>query len=184
MAEEFRVATAFRFRVTLSPSPVPPDDRGTRPAARPPAADPPPAGPLADGGFQECTGLDLEMDVGEYVEGGRNNGVIQRAGRMKVARLTLRRGMLHPVDGAVRTELWQWFQDVVDGVRPLRRYDGTVDLLGAPRPGQLEPAVLARWTFSRGLPARIVGPQLNARTGEIAVEELQIAHERLRLEVV
>jgi phage tail-like protein len=123
------------------------------------------------------------MDVAEYAEGGRNNGVIQRAGRMKVARITLRRGMLHPPEGGVRRELWQWFQDVVDGVRPIRRYDGTIELLGTPLPGATEPSVLSTWTFSRGLPARIVGPQLNARTGEVAIEELQIAHEGLRLVV-
>jgi phage tail-like protein len=172
MAEDLRVATAFRFRVTLSPSPSPAGGAG------------PTGDPLGDGGFQECTGLDLEMDVAEYVEGGRNNGVIQRAGRLKVARITLRRGMLHPPDGAVRTDLWQWFQDVVDGVRPLRRYDGTVEMLGTPGGGDAEPPVLTRWVFSRGLPARLVGPQLNARTGEVAIEELQIAHEGLRLEVV
>jgi phage tail-like protein len=91
--------------------------------------------------------------------------------------------MLRPPEGGARTELWQWFQDVVDGVRPIRRYDGTIELLGTPLPGATEPAVLSTWTFSRGLPARIVGPQLNARTGEVAVEELQIAHEGLRLVV-
>jgi hypothetical protein len=31
------------------------------------------------------------------------------------------------------------------------------------------------------LPAKIRGPQLNAKTGEIAIEELTIAHEGLRL---
>jgi hypothetical protein len=35
--------------------------------------------------------------------------------------------------------------------------------------------------FERGLPARIAGPQLNAKTGEVAIEELHIAHEGLRL---
>src|SRR3954447_6589200 len=162
MADELRVATAFRFRVTLS------------------NAD----GPLAGGGFQECLGLDLELDSAEYLEGGRNNGVIQRVGRLKVARLTLRRGMLHPHTGTARTELWRWFQDVVDGVRPVRRYDGTVDLLGTPRSAGQEHAVLARWTFSGGLPARIAGPQLNALTGAVAIEELQVAHSGLRWELI
>jgi phage tail-like protein len=157
-------ARAFRFRVTLSPSP---NADGT----------PATGGPLGDGAFQDCTGLDLEMDVAEYAEGGRNNGVIQRAGRSKVARLTLKRGMLHPADGTVQAELWQWFQDVVDGVRPLRRYDGTIEVLDE---GE---AAVATWTFTRGLPAKLVGPQLNARTGEVAVEELQIAHEGLRMAV-
>lgn len=163
MADDL-LARAFRFRVTLSPSPSPAG--GAAPAG---------AAPLGDGGFQECTGLDVEMDVAEYVEGGRNNGVIQRAGRAKVTRLTLRRGMFHPAEGAVDGELWRWFQDVVDGVRPIRRYDGTIQVLGA---GE---AVVATWTFSRGLPAKLVGPQLNARTGEVAIEEIQIAHEGLRL---
>jgi len=63
-------------------------------------------------------------------------------------------------------------------VLPLRRYDGVVEVHD--ETGR----VVAKWTFDRGLPAKIVGPQLNARTGEVAVEELQIAHEGLRLAVV
>ena len=164
MADLF--ARAFRFRVTLANSPSP-SARGTTAVK----------GTLGDGAFAECSGLDLEMDVGEYVEGGRNNGVLQRAGRAKVARIVLRRGMLHPAGGSVNTDLWQWLQDVLDGVRPIRRYDGTVSVLDT----SMEP--VATWKFTRGLPAKLVGPQLNARTGEVAIEELQIAHEGLRVEV-
>ena len=154
-------AGTFRFRVVLTQS-APPG--GSAPGAA-----------LGDGAFAECSGLDLEMDVGEYVEGGRNNGVLQRAGRVKVARVVLRRGMLHPSDGRVNADLWRWFQDVVDGVRPIRRYDGTITVLdGADRE-------VAEWRFARGLPAKLVGPQLNAKTGEVALEELQIAHEGLRM---
>jgi phage tail-like protein len=159
MADNF--ARAFRFRVSLTRSSA--DGR---------------AGPvLGTGGFQECTGLDLEMDVGEYVEGGRNNGVLQHAGRTKLSRITLRRGMLHPAQGRVDGTLWRWFADVADGVRPLRRYDGTVHLLDPQR------QEIGGWAFVRGLPAKIVGPTLNAVTGEVVIEELQIAHEGLRLEV-
>lgn len=161
-------ARTFRFRVTLSPSPPAGQGGGGDLGA--------PAGSaLTDGAFQECSGLDHEMDVAEYTEGGRNNGVIQRAGRAKVTRVVLKRGMLHPSEGSVNTELWDWFQDVVDGVRPLRRYDGTILVLDA------EGEPVATWTFLRGLPAKLVGPQLNARTGEVAIEELQIAHEGLRM---
>ena len=42
--------------------------------------------------------------------------------------------------------------------------------------------VVARWIFDRGLPIKVAGPTLNAKTGEIAIEELHIAHEGLRLE--
>jgi phage tail-like protein len=170
-----QLARTFRFRVTLNASPpVPPRPARAGERREPPAPGP----PLGNGAFQECNGLDLEMDVAEYVEGGRNNGVLQRAGRVKLTRITLRRGMLHPADGSVNADLWRWFADVVDGVLPLRRYDGVVEVHD--ETGR----VVAKWTFDRGLPAKIVGPQLNARTGEVAVEELQIAHEGLRLAVV
>jgi hypothetical protein len=42
--------------------------------------------------------------------------------------------------------------------------------------------IQAVWAFDRGLPLKIVGPALNAKTGEIALEELHIVHEGLRLE--
>jgi phage tail-like protein len=129
---------------------------------------------LADGAFQECTGLDVELDVQELVEGGRNDGIIRRVGRAKYQPIVLKRGMFYS-SGAVNRDLWTWLQDVASGIRPVRRYDGIVEVMS------VGDEVAARWLFERGLPARITGPQLNARTGEIAIEELHIAHEGLRL---
>ncbi|MCO6455121.1 MAG: phage tail protein [Pirellulaceae bacterium] len=131
---------------------------------------------LGDGGFQECSGLDVEMDVQEYLEGGRNDGVIKRVGRARFPNIVLKRGMFYGDEGQVNRELWTWLQDVVSGVRPVARYDGIIEVAGE------SPEIAARWIFFRGLPAKISGPQLNARTGDIAIEELQIAHEGLRLE--
>ena len=130
---------------------------------------------LGNGGFQECSGLEIEMDVQEYQEGGRNDGVIRRAGRAKYQPLVLKRGMFFAGANGVNPELWQWIQDVTSGVRPIRRYDGLVQVM------DVGDQVVATWVFDRGLPARIRGPELNARTGEIAIEELHIAHEGLRL---
>ncbi|MFC3737700.1 phage tail protein [Paractinoplanes deccanensis] len=131
---------------------------------------------LGDGGFQEVTGLDVEMDVKDYEEGGRNDGIVRRVGRAKYSPLVCKRGMFGPEGGDAVPELWQWFQDIVAGVRPVRRYDGTVvvqDQRGRPA---------AAWLFRAALPVKLVGPQLNARTGEVAVEELHLAHEGLLLE--
>jgi phage tail-like protein len=152
-----QLATTFRFKVLLQGS--------TGSGA---------SGELGSGGFQECTGLEVEMDTSEFPEGGSNNGVVQRAGRAKYTKLVLKRGMFAPPSGQVDSQLWTWLQDVVNGIRPIRRYDGTVQVLGAT-------GAVATWTFSRGLPAKVVGPQLNAKTGEVAIEELHIAHEGLRL---
>jgi phage tail-like protein len=136
-----------------------------------------PESALADGAFQECTGLEVEMDVQELQEGGRNDGVIRRVGRAKYQNLVLKRGMLYAAPGGpADSAFWDWFQDIVSG-RPVVRYDGTVEVMS------VGDTVVARWAFERGLPAKVVGPQLNARTGEVALEELHIAHEGLRMTV-
>jgi phage tail-like protein len=84
--------------------------------------------------------------------------------------------MLVPAGGAVRSELWTWLQGVLTGVRPVARYNGIVEVLSPDRT-----QTIATWTFDRGLPQKVAGPSLNAKSGEIAIEELTIAHEGLRL---
>jgi len=176
---------AFRFEVRLTRSPMllAATARGPQPVLISPEQ-------LGDGGFQECTGLDLEADIREYLEGGRNDSVIRRVGRVKLQPLVLKRGMFapspaHPANSAgsgpngdrVIPDLWLWLQDMVRGVLPVRRFEGVVLVRGpsgdAPR---------AVWRFVRGLPLKVVGPALNAKTGELVIEELHIAHEGLWLE--
>jgi len=155
-------AGTFNFRVTLNL-----DGRGSQaPAA------------LGDGGFQECSGLEIEMDVQELQEGGRNDGTVRRVGRGKFSNIVLKRGMLFPTGGKIDNQLWRWIQDVLRGVRPVARYNGVIDVLSADFG-----STVATWTFDRGLPQKVAGPQLNAKTGEVAIEELTIAHEGLRLKV-
>lgn len=132
---------------------------------------------LGDGGFQECAGLEVSMDVQELQEGGRNDGIIQQVGRAKYTNLILKRGMFYGEDEQIQRELWEWLQNVVSGKRPVTRYDGVIEV--KTQSGD----TVATWVFERGLPAKISGPQLNAKTGDIAIEELHIAHQGLRLVV-
>jgi len=151
----------FRFEVTLTQS----------------GAGAPPT-PLGNGAFSECSGLDLEADIKEYLEGGRNDGVVRRVGRVKLQTLILKRGMLvSNTGGYVDTSFWDWLTATVSGTLPILRCDGHVRVS--------DPAdrrKVAHWSFTRGLPLKVTGPSLNAKTGEIAIEELHITHEGLRLE--
>ena len=81
MSETAELVQTFRFEVTLTA-----------------ASGPQPASPskLGDGYFAECSGLVLEADVKEYLEGGRNDGVIRRVGRVKLSPVVLKRGMFIP----------------------------------------------------------------------------------------
>ena len=176
--------TAFRFEISLirAPNVV----AGSQRLLSVADSDAPPSGSdlLGNGGFQECSGLEIEMDVQEYQEGGRNNGVIRRAGRAKFQPLVLKRGMFFDggasaagaaPDAKANAALWQWMQRIVNGERPIPRYDGLVYVKSQ------DNQVRATWVFERGLPSKIKGPELNGKTGEIAIEELHIAHEGLHL---
>lgn len=155
MTENDTLLRSFRFRVTLRHS-----DNG---------------GELADGAFQECSGLEIELEVREHLEGGNNAAVVRQVGRAKYTNLVLKRGMFYGESGELNRALWQWLQDIAVGVRPVARYDGLVEVMSVGN------EVVATWEFDRGLPIRLRGPELNAKTGEVAIEELHIAHEGLRL---
>lgn len=163
MAGEMLAGT-FNFVITLNRSP------GSGGSANPDV--------LGTGGFQECSGLDIEMNVQELMEGGRNDGIVRLIGHGRYSNIVLKRGMLFSEGGSVEGELWGWLQGILQGDLPVARYDGIIQVLSADRE-----RIVATWNFDRALPARIAGPQLNARTGEIAIEELTLAHEGLRLRI-
>lgn len=117
-------------------------------------------------GFSECSGLEMETEVHEYVEGGVNDHVHKLPTRTRPADIVLRRGLL------LVTELWDWIQDVSDG-RYLRK-DGIITInnhLGLPTQA---------WRFVRGLPLRWSGPALSASQSAVAIESVTITHEGLK----
>jgi phage tail-like protein len=142
---------------------------------------------MSTGGFQECTGLDVEMDVREHLEGGANHSVVRLVGRAKYTPITLKRGMVQARPGTANTELWSWFDEIVtgeatrSGQRKVRRFDGLVELWDDDATDKHRGRPAATWVFRQALPQKISGPQLNAATGAIAIEELQLAHQYLRL---
>jgi phage tail-like protein len=158
---EPELVQSFRFEVLLTLSA----------AGKPPQL-------LGNGAFAECSGLELEADVKEYLEGGFNSGVIRRVGRVKLQPLVLKRGIMVPEGGQyMDTAFWDWLTAMVSGAFPVLRCNGHIRVSN-PR----NTKVVAHWSFTRGLPVKLTGPALNAKTGEIAIEELHIAHEGLQLE--
>jgi phage tail-like protein len=115
------------------------------------------------GGFSECSGLEMSLDVEEYREGGRNSEVLQFPTRIRWSKMTLKRGI------AVSTDLWDWHYSFVEGKG--KRRDGLVILLNNLHvPNNI-------WYFRRGLPVRYTVSPMNATQSSVAVESLEIAHE-------
>lgn len=118
-------------------------------------------------GFSECSGLETTMQVEEYREGGRNDTVLKFPGRVSYAPIRLRRG------AALTDDLWNWYYDFVQGKG--KRRDGVIVL----QDDQHNP--IRSWQFTRGFPVKWVGPALNATSNAVAIEELEIVHEGLRM---
>lgn len=123
---------------------------------------------LVGASFAECDGLEMTMDVKTIREGGSNDRQIRLNGPVSYGTLSLKRGMTPNFD------LWKWFRDTVDD--PLLRADVEVVLLAAD--GRTE---RARFALTRCLPMKVKAPGLNAKDGQIAVEELQVAYETLTI---
>jgi len=118
-------------------------------------------------GFSECTGLEMSLDIEEYKEGGNNGTILRFPTRVKWTNLRLKHGL------AISNDLWLWHYGFVEGT--VQRHDGIITLMdegGSPAKA---------WAFKRGLPVKWTGPALNATQGQVAFEEIEIAHEGLKL---
>jgi phage tail-like protein len=123
---------------------------------------------VCNAAFAECDGLDMTLEIKTIREGGNNGRQIRLAGPAAFGTLTLKRGMTSNFD------LWAWFDAVVE--RPELRADVLVVVRGA-SPGDTR----ATFELSRCIPVKLKAPSLNARDGGVAIEELQLVYESLRL---
>ncbi len=144
--------TAFRFEVVLN-------------------LDDPPAGisnPLVDAAFAECDGLEMMMEPKTVRQGGDNRRQVQLIDQASYGRVTLRRGMTGNL------QLWQWFAHAIQPGHNARA-QGLVTMKDAAGEDKLT------FVLEDCLPARMRGPQLNAKDGLVAIEELQLVYAALTL---
>jgi phage tail-like protein len=121
---------------------------------------------LVAGGFQEVTGLQSEIEVEDYREGGLNEFMHRLSGPVKYgSNLVLKRGMTDS------RALFQWYWDVMHGT--VKRKNVSVILLDAA--GQ----ETSRWNFEKAYPVKWVGMELRSTASEVGVETLELAHRGL-----
>lgn len=126
---------------------------------------------VAGGAFAECSGLEATMEPKVIKEGGLNYGTHQRVGTVSFATVILRRGM------TTNTDLWKWFLKVTLSGAYTHRMDVKIrhlDFDGI--------TVIRTWQLDRALPVKFKSSDLNAKSGEIAIEELHLVHEGLGLQ--
>src|SRR5258708_5750358 len=126
-----------------------------------------PGGVGKDGGaieavFTEVSGLQVEMQVTDYEEGGENTFVHRLPGRLKVSNITLKHGL-------VKSDLFlKWVMRAAHE-KPMDRRNISVVLFD-----QAGGTVVC-WNFSNAFPVKWVGPQVTAHSTTMAIESVELA---------
>lgn len=126
---------------------------------------------IGDGlAFQEVTGLDAQTEVIEYRSG--NSKVftpVKMPGMQKFGNVTLKKGVF-----AADNKLFDWFNE--SKLNTIMRRSVTIKLLNE----NAEPTMVFK--LQNAFPIKIAGTDLNATANEVAIEELELAHEGLVIE--
>jgi phage tail-like protein len=119
----------------------------------------------AVGFFTEVTGLSAEVETMTYSEGGMNEFQHKLPTRVKYPNLVLKRGM------TTKADLQKWFQK--SHVQAERT---TISLTMLDQQG----TTIRTWSFVNAFPIKWTGPNFNAAQSQLAVEQIEIAHEGLQ----
>ena len=123
------------------------------------------------GGFQEVSAMTGAVEVVEYRTGNsKDNAPMLLPGLASTGTIVLRRGLIGSLD------LFDWFQQVRNGDQGARR---TVTIM---LQNEDRSEVVMTWRLLRAFPARHTCGPLDALSGDVVVEELELVHESLEIE--
>ena len=121
---------------------------------------------VSAGEFAEVSGLESRTEVIEYADGGDQN-IRKRPGRTTFSNIILTKGALSS------HALWEWYKSVIQG--KIERRSGSVIVLGDDMNEKY------RYNFFEAWPCRWKSLQLDAKSQETLVEEIELAVERIEL---
>ena len=119
--------------------------------------------------FQEVSGLDIEATPIEYRNGSSKAfSVLKMPGLKKYTDVTMKKGVF-----AKDNKFWDWFSQI--NLNTIKRETITIQLLDEGGNATMV------WTLTNAWPTKITGTDLKAEANEVAVESLEIAHEKLTI---
>jgi phage tail-like protein len=121
------------------------------------------------GYFTEISGVGSETEVTEHkiVGNGDREAVRKVPGRHKWGDITLKRGVTANMD------MWTWRQMIIDGKVNTARSNGSIYMCDQ------SGIAIAQWDFEKAWPSKISGPQFQADSSAVGIEELTLVHEGL-----
>jgi phage tail-like protein len=124
-----------------------------------------------DAGFQEISGIGMEVTVSEYRNGNeKENSVRKITGMNKATDVTMKRGVIGSLT------LYNWLNQIRNGDQNALR-NVVIQLQN-----EDHTAVVQTWKLLRARITKHTSGPLNAKGTDVAMEELVVAYERLEME--
>jgi phage tail-like protein len=124
-----------------------------------------------EAGFQECSGIGMEVTVAEYRRGNdKENSVMKITGLNKSTDVTLKRGAIGSLN------LYSWLNDIRNGDQSAMR-NVVISLQN-----EDHTSVVLSWKLLRARIIKVTFGPFNAKGTDVAMEELVLAYERLEME--
>ena len=124
-----------------------------------------------DAGFQEVSGIGMEVTVSEYRNGNhKENSVMKITGMNKSTDVTMKRGVIGSLT------LYNWLNQIRNGDQSALR-TVTVQLQNEDHTD-----VVTTWKLLRARIIKHTSGPMNAKGTDVAMEELVLAYERLEME--
>lgn len=122
-------------------------------------------------GFQEVSGLGMEITVAEYRAGNAGtNEPMKITGTVKTPDVTLKRGVIGS------TDLYDWLHEVRNGSQNHLK-TVTIKLMAEDRE-----TVAQQWKLYNSRPMKYEGPSLNGKGTDVGIESLVLSCERITIE--
>ena len=120
--------------------------------------------------FSEVTGLNIEAQVIEYRDGlSPEFSMIKMPGIKKFGNITLKRGVMR-----TNNEFYGWLNTI--SLNQVERRDVVISLLNEDH----EPTMT--WKVRNAWPTKLTSPDLKASGNEVAIEQIELAHEGVVIE--
>lgn len=114
--------------------------------------------------FTEVSGLQAEIEVFDYQEGGLNSVTHKLPVRAKFSNITLKRGVL-----GTDNRLWDWFKNAMNG--QIKREHVSIILFAQ------DYTVVRKWDLNNAYPVKWVLPSFKAGDSAVSIETLELAYD-------
>ncbi|MBI4403748.1 MAG: phage tail protein [Deltaproteobacteria bacterium] len=124
--------------------------------------------------FKSCEGIESEVDVQTYLDGGRMNAPKTARGPQRVGKITFGKGTVGaegPNGG--KSNIFSWYMKVCDSSQVLKKETIVISLLDGER------KKLSEWKLINAWPCRWIGPFLTTDDQDLTIDYVSFAHEGL-----